>query len=134
MITTSIVQIIGFIVNIPCKYFLASAFSWNATDLQFVATKESMKRWKWGSFVMTVYFLFLLYGLGKHVHDFKSENMFASTYHTLYVIGYFCTMCDKANYLRCRQFYVPVLNGFLKYFLHFSGTVSFCIPHKYCFK
>lgn len=135
MITKAILQIIGFIVNNPCKYFLASCFSWDESRLQYVVTESSKLRWKWGSFVMTFYFLFLLYGLGIHIRHFKSENMFDISYHMLYVIGYFTTMCDKANYWRCKEFYVSHSNGFLKYFLGFSGTLYMYIGQKtavYC--
>lgn len=130
MITKEIVKTIGFIVNIPCKYFLASAFGWDSIHLECVVTEKGKLRWKFGSFLVTFYFLFLLYGLAIHISNFKRENLLEASYHTIYVIGYFTTMCDKLNYTRCKQFYVPVVNGIFKYYVCFSGKTIHVIADK----
>lgn len=108
-------------MNYPCKYYLASAFSYNTLEHQCVQSKRSELRWTLGTLLIIVYFAFLVYGGYQHSRDFHKAGVLDVTIHVIFLMAYFVCLIEKLNYIGCRKFYIPTVNSFLTYIQEVQG-------------
>lgn len=116
--------LLAITINYQCKYLCAFPNLWGVTSQGLLKDSLHFRRWKHCSCFIFIYFCFLVREFYKYFARVKSSAIYSEmAYHLLYILSFFLSLCDKLNCYRVRQTYSETFNGFLNYFINFTGNL-----------